>query len=200
MIPDKLLINLKILSKIQKNGRISRSYDGIISLESCNIYQPLKRFFSKDSRKQAVFEINSIITESITNLNNIFNSKYINKIYYNSEEFYKHCEAIELLLEELSFACEGIENLKFTYQSDPNISSQIDIIIIKTKSNIKEFTLKLENTKSLNSFNVAKTHFDEYISNSITVPKTSPTSIDINIGSLNEQQIDKQSLINCVSI
>lgn len=198
MIPDKLLINLKILSKIQKNGRISRSYDGIISLESCNIYQSLKRFLSKDSRKQAVFEINSIITESITNLNNIFNSKYINKIYYNSEEFYKHCEAIELLLEELSSACEGIENLKFTYQSDPNISSQIDIIIIKTKSNVKEFTLKLENTKSLNSFNVAKTHLDEYISNS--VPKTPPTSIDINFGSLNEQQIDKQSLINCASI
>ena len=62
MIPDKLLINLKIISKIQKNGRISRSYDGIISLESDVIYQSIKRFVCNDSRKQAIFEINSVIT------------------------------------------------------------------------------------------------------------------------------------------
>ena len=49
MIPDKLLINLKILSKIQKNGRITRSYDGIVSLESETYYQSLKRFLSNDS-------------------------------------------------------------------------------------------------------------------------------------------------------
>ena len=32
MLPDKLLINLRILSKIQKNGRITKSNEGIINL------------------------------------------------------------------------------------------------------------------------------------------------------------------------
>ena len=60
MLPDKLFINLKILGKIQKNGRICRSYDGIISLENDNFYQSVKRTLSSDSRKQSIFEINSM--------------------------------------------------------------------------------------------------------------------------------------------
>ena len=77
MIPDKLLINLKIISKIQKNGRITRSYDGIISLENEIFYQSIKRFFSNDSRRQATFEISSVVNEAIDMLRHILNSKYI---------------------------------------------------------------------------------------------------------------------------
>ena len=71
MIPDKLLINLKIISKIQKNGRISRSYDGIISLESDVIYQSIKRFVLNDSRKQAIFEINTKAYEPLLKLSDL---------------------------------------------------------------------------------------------------------------------------------
>lgn len=199
MIPDKLLINLKILSKIQKNGRISRSYDGIISLESSNIYQPLKRFLSSDSRRQAVFEINSIIIECVNNLKNIINSKYTNKFYYNSDEFVKQCDAIDLLITELSYACNGIENLKFTYQSDPNISSQLDIIIIKTNSYIKDFSTKLKNLKSLSQINIQSTHIDDYVSNNIQI-KTPPNSVDINMQDINTDFDINKTLINCASI
>ena len=83
MIPDKLFINLKILSKIQKNGRISRSSDGIIALEHETFYQSLKRFVTSDSRRQSVFEINSIINETIECMSNIVNSKFMNKMYSN---------------------------------------------------------------------------------------------------------------------
>jgi excinuclease UvrABC helicase subunit UvrB len=55
MIPDKLLINLKIISKIQKNGRIARSYDGIISLENDVFYQSIKRFMTSDSRRFTIY-------------------------------------------------------------------------------------------------------------------------------------------------
>ena len=193
MIPDKLLINLRILSKIQKNGRITRSYDGIISLEQGNIYQPVKRFITNDSRKQAVFEINSIIVECITNLTNIINSKYTNKAF--SDEFHKNCESIELLLSELISACNGIENLKFTYQNDPNISSQIDIILIKTKSHIKEFSTKLNIISKNNSINY---HIDDYISQ--TYPKTPPPSVDIQHERDTHEIFERQSLLNCASI
>ena len=45
MIPDKLLVNLRILGKIQKNGKITKSIDGIISLESDNsLYKNIKRY------------------------------------------------------------------------------------------------------------------------------------------------------------
>jgi hypothetical protein len=143
MIPDKLLINLKIISKIQKNGRITRSYDGIISLENEIFYQSIKRFFSNDSRRQATFEINSVITETLDILHHILNSKYMHKNFYQTDEYIKNCENLSLILTELEAAKAGIENLKFTYQNDQNISSQIDIVILKINTNIRDFTQKL---------------------------------------------------------
>lgn len=143
MIPDKLFINLKILSKIQKNGRISRSSDGIIALEHETFYQSLKRFVTSDSRRQSVFEINSIINETIECMNNIVNSKFMNKMYSNTDEYYKNCETLSLLLKELSAAKNGIENLKFTYSADPNVNSQLDILVIKINSSIKDLQHKL---------------------------------------------------------
>jgi len=143
MIPDKLLINLKIISKIQKNGRITRSYDGIISLENNVFYQAIKRFISNDSRKQAIFEINSIISESINILHHILNSKYMNKTFNETDEYIKNCENISLILSELELSKQGIENLKFTYQNDPNIISQIDILILKINTTIKDVNNKL---------------------------------------------------------
>lgn len=143
MIPDKLFINLKILSKIQKNGRISRSSDGMIALEHETFYQSLKRFVTSDSRRQSVFEINSIINETIECMNNIVNSKFMNKMYNNTDEYYKNCETLGLLLKELTSAKVGIENLKFTYSADPNVNSQLDILIIKINSSIKDMQHKL---------------------------------------------------------
>lgn len=143
MIHDKLLINLKIISKIQKNGRIARSYDGIISLESDTVYQPLKRFLTSDSRKQAVFEINSIICECIDTIHHILNSKYTNINFCQTDEYFKNCEKLNLLITEMGFSKIGIENLKFTYQNDPNIVTQLDILILKIVTTIRDIGQKL---------------------------------------------------------
>jgi len=143
MIPDKLFINLKILGKIQKNGRISRSIDGVIALENESFYQSIKRFVTNDSRRQSVFEINSIINETIDCMNHIVNSKFMNKMYSNTDEYYKNCEDLNLLVKELALSKTGIENLKFTYSADPNVNSQLDILMIKIESSIKDIQHKL---------------------------------------------------------
>lgn len=144
MLPDKLLINLRILSKIQKNGRITKSVEGIINLENDNVYKNIKRFIYSDSRRQSVFEINSIIDECSFQLNNLINSKYINPTYKNTSEYIRNMEIISLLMDELAKAKLGIENLKFTYKNDPNIISQIDIIILKINSIVKDVNVRLE--------------------------------------------------------
>jgi hypothetical protein len=186
MIPDKLLINLKIISKIQKNGRIARSFDGIISLENDAFYQSIKRFVTNDSRKQAVFEINSVITECIDILHHITNSKFMNKIYYQSGEYIKNCECIGLLLKEMELAKTGVENLKFTYQNDPNIVSQIDIVILKINTTIKDFYQKLM-------------YFQNYIQNdqynffTQTSPQEIPKTFDVK---QNQQSESFESKLN----
>jgi hypothetical protein len=162
MIPDKLLINLKIISKIQKNGRISRSYDGIISLESDVFYQSIKRFMLNDSRKQAIFEINSVITESIEMLNHIINSKHMNKNFSQTSEYIKNCENLNLILTEMERAKLGIENLKFTYQTDHNIASQIDILILKINTTIKDIGQKLVYFQSFTPISNQEHHQEQY--------------------------------------
>lgn len=144
MLPDKLLINLRILSKIQKNGRITKSNEGIINLESTSLYKGLKRFIYNDSRKQSVFEINSIIDETSMTFQHLLNSKFLNKNFQNTPEYVKKIEVINLLLKELSEARNGVENLRFTYRSDQNIISQIDIVILKIDSIIKDTIYHLE--------------------------------------------------------
>jgi len=155
MLPDKLLINLRILSKIQKNGRITKSTDGIINIESNTMYKFIKRYLNNDGRKQSVFEINSIIDETENIFQHLMNNKYMNKNYNTTSEYSKTIELIQLLLKELTDAKCGIENLKFTYKNDQNIISQIDIIIIKINTIIKNISFELEK----NGFNTIQLNY-----------------------------------------
>jgi hypothetical protein len=145
-VSDKLLINLKIISKIQKNGRISRSNDGIILLETSSFYKSLKRFISSDSRKQSLFEINSVILECIEVLHNLLNSKYMHYQRHQTRseqlkrnpEFIKSIDNVKLIITELENAKIGVENLKFTYRNDQNTVSQLDIILMKISTTLQD--------------------------------------------------------------
>ena len=143
-IPDKLLINLRIISNIQKNGRIKRSMDGIISLDGDYMfYQSIRRFLNNDSRKQSVFEINSVITECHEKIKEIINNRYMNNQNSNKEEFIQNTELLHLIYKSLKNALEGIKNLKFTYIDDHNTVSQLDIIILKIQNILKETIFKI---------------------------------------------------------
>lgn len=189
-LPDKLFINLKIIAKIQKNGRISRSSDGIISLEDNNFYQSIKRFVTSDSRKQSIFEINSIVNETLDCLINIVNSKFMNKTYSNTDEYYKNYESITLIVKEISKSKIGIENLKFTYTKDANITSQLDILIIKINSSIKDMNYKLAYFESL----LPKIYQSEIITERNLLPNyyinSTNNTNNINTDSINDENID----------
>lgn len=160
MLPDKLLINLRILSKIQKNGRITKSIDGIINLEQMSLYKGIKRFLNNDSRKQSVYEINSIIDETRATFDHLLNNKFMNKSYSNTTEYIKIVEAINLLLKELHDAKFGVENLKFTYKTDENIVSQIDILILKINTILKNISHDLDKN-GVNEINMSSYNDDE---------------------------------------
>lgn len=151
MISDKLLINLKILSKLQKNGKLARSCDGIIALEHDTFYQPIKRFLSSDSRNQTICEVNSIISDCINTIRNIVNCKFLNPFYSQTDEYSKGCEELSLLLDELANAKNGIECLKFTYQSDANIASKLDVSLLRIDITLRDVTNKYNYLTSFNS-------------------------------------------------
>lgn len=148
MIPDKILINLKILSKIPKNGRICKSFNGIIALDQESITQSIRRFFRSDSRNQSILEINSIIQETIDYVYHILRSKTISEEYLDSDEYRHNVDDLEMLQRELNLAKTGIENLKFTYENDQTIISKIDIILLKITNILNELKIKIPFLKS----------------------------------------------------
>ena len=107
------------------------------------MYKNIKRYIYNDNRKQSVYEINSIINDATITISHLLNSKNIIPDTSTIDRNYT-LEIIEMLLNELSFAINGIHNLKFTYKSDENIVSQIDIILLKINSLIKNTNFKLE--------------------------------------------------------
>jgi hypothetical protein len=113
-------------------------------LEQDNVLQSIRRFLTKDSRKQALFEINSIINECICTVDNILNSKYIHSMNTDNEMFIKHCEYLDIIITEMENAKGGLQNLKFTYTSDHNTASQLDIALLKMSNTIKDVRHKLK--------------------------------------------------------
>lgn len=142
-VPDKLLINLRILGNVQKNGRIARSYDGIIAIEDETFYQSFKRFLTNDSRRQAIQEIASIMNECSEIMKFITTSKAMSMEFAHTDDFFKGCENLNILLREMKRAKIGIENLKFTYAEDINVVSQMDVIILKFSNIIRDLSFKL---------------------------------------------------------
>lgn len=182
-VPDKLLINLRILGNVQKNGRIARSYDGIISIEGDTFYQSFKRFLTNDSRRQAIQEITSIMNECSDIMKFITTSKAMSMELAHTDEFFKGCENLNILLKEMRGAKNGIENLKFTYAEDINVVSQLDVVILKFSNIIRDLTYKLSYFQSaLNNVNY----------NSMPDPK-SQHEIIIDMTSINEINNTKSS-------
>jgi hypothetical protein len=67
----------------------------------------------------------------------------MNRHLAQSDEFMKNYENLQLLVSELDQARLGIEKLKFTYQNDPNIVCQLDIIVLKVTTSIRDISNKL---------------------------------------------------------
>lgn len=157
-IPEKLLINLKIISKIPKNGRITKSSDGIIYLESNYFFKSVKRFLLSDSRRQSVSELSSIYSEAIHLIQNL--------LFVIDIDPEKNLELLDLMLSSIKESEKGILNLKFTYKYDFNTLSQLDVILIKINSLLKDgfkrmyfFQKKYENILNENGNLLLNQHF-----------------------------------------
>ena len=113
---DNIIINLKIISKIQKGQKVSVQ-GPILSLEYYSyIPEFIRRWFKKDGREKTINQIKFYIDNAI-------------KIDNNQ----KH-----RIINELEQSKKGIENLKVTYNDDVTIIAKIDIILEHIDEYIKK--------------------------------------------------------------
>jgi hypothetical protein len=112
---DYILTNLKILSLVQINQKVS-IYKGHLQID----YRPLqfiKRWLNKDSRESLVVFLNDLL-------------KKINHLFKNYEENLK--EVISTILNEMDKI--KLNNLKITYADDPITVVKLDTICLHFKN------------------------------------------------------------------
>ena len=154
---DKLLVDLKVLSRIPDGGRIATRSNNCIEIEKHTWYTSMIRWLRGDNRNDAYSTIKSTINDAISIC------KYGIKTYSKTDP--SSPEILDILLRidyELRTAIDGIENLKNTYNiaDDLSIVAKFDVVIENAKKQIQELN------EFLKKNNVPFIHFDSNSNNS----------------------------------
>lgn len=131
---ERILLNLRIISKIPQNGRLKRMYHGVLSLEDEGYFVSLRRFINQDGRSQAIKDINSVLNEAINEIRSLSIGEDVDG------------EKIQTLYSTLAKAVTGIENLRTTYQNDVVTEARFDILIDKIHSQLGDIKKREEET------------------------------------------------------
>ncbi|CAK0775850.1 hypothetical protein CVIRNUC_004312 [Coccomyxa viridis] len=128
---DVLLINLQILSKVPKYGRLKRAVNGLISLEDAAVFTNLKRWVLADGRHQSMADIRRIVDDAEERVLALLDSRFLGEA---SEE--GRCVDAKLtnLYNALSGAVHGMESLSTTYAADLTLVAELDIVMVKIEA------------------------------------------------------------------
>lgn len=137
MLSD-ILLNLSILSKVKKGGRICKDRNGKIYIDSSWSLQGIFRTLKRYDRYQTINDIQHVINEAFEKVKDTVESMSF-KIYKVKEsptdsevrEHMKKVADLDALCKALVNCIKGIENLKYTYSEldDESIVSGLDLII-----------------------------------------------------------------------
>ena len=153
---DSLLLDLKIISKIEEGNKICVSGSYNLYIDNSTVLQSFKRWYNNDSRIATINYIENTLNNTlfITNLilkneteiqlsskqkrENLVQSISEMKIIENLHFKEGNSQLLKRFYLEMINATDGLKNLKITYQTDISISSKIQIIIDKFTNRIKK--------------------------------------------------------------
>jgi len=125
-----LLTKLEYISMIERGQK--PCFSDMTFVQSNSWFGAWKRLFSGENRKNLLFEIEQIIDRTILAVEEYHNKEYI-----------------KLLLENLSKAKVGIENLILTYTEHPDTVSNLRVHIINIDLTLKKFGFKPDSKSKL---------------------------------------------------
>ena len=150
MTEDTVLLNLSIISQIQRGNKLNTTED-IIKIDNRYI-QSLFRFVDGDGRNKTVEKITAIVNDTFKHIDNIFKSE--NTSTGRTSYFMdNNSQKLQQFKYNMENAGKGLENLKETYCYDITICSSIQQLIRKLKGRIikieKVLTIKNKDTSEM---------------------------------------------------
>lgn len=144
---DKLLTNLKVIGKIGPGFKINTK-GKYIQLDDTTYWQGFTRWYRGDSRDTMYEKIHNTIVSCNKVIMMVINDfkEDPNKVSH----LYNDCtpsDFLEIMYNILRNAKNGMECLKDTYNSDPTLSSRLEIDIISVQNQIFLINSTINNCK-----------------------------------------------------
>ena len=148
---ENVLTNLKILSQIRANDKLSKDTEGTLIIDKPYMGQGAVRWWYSDSRDNTVEHLEKIIQDTFKIIDEVYSSEITqhNGSDIENNYYYKHSlpnnyfksensSQLQRFSIELNNSTKGLENLKITYKDDIKICSRVDVIIEKINIRIKK--------------------------------------------------------------
>lgn len=148
---ENVLTNLKILSNIRPNDKLSNDNEGTLIIDKPYMFQGAVRWWYSDSRDNTVEHLEKIIQDTFKIIDQVYSSEITqnngsdieNNYYYKHSlpnNYFKSENSAQLqrFSNELNNTIKGLENLKITYKNDIKICSRVDVIVEKINIRIKK--------------------------------------------------------------
>ena len=133
---DKLMTNLKVISRVNQHEKISTTSEQMRSDGTAGWLQTLRRWWNEESRDVNLNTITCVIDNAFAQLN-LYHQKVDPT---QSEKIF-----IIMLKDDLSNTVKGLTNLKITYGDDSVVQARIDLLIQRIKTYLQ---MKFEKKES----------------------------------------------------
>ena len=161
---DNLLINLRIIGRLEENGRVSTTSRTNVSIEKETWGQGVKRLVWKDSRKHAYEAIKANVNAVFEISSQLLDSNYLNDSIadwadtpaeFRRAEREKIYQALKNVSRDLRASIKGISNLsRTTYNNDVNIQEKLQQIIQNIELHVSEIDKKIATSKTTSIVNI----------------------------------------------
>lgn len=141
---DELIINLKVLSKLDKNNKLTTKEKFLNLQSSYMLPEFLSRWWNGDNRDESLKFLDNLATKSI-----------------------KFLKENDDLLQNIQESLVGLENLKDTYSKCTQTNARLDVIIEKINKGITEYLelKKINEEKLSSSVNLKDLNLNDIIEN-----------------------------------
>jgi len=134
---EQLLFNLRIISELKKSDKLTY-YDNQFIINEPGYKQGLYRWFYDQDRAKTLENINLLIDETFSHIDNTF-KKELSEGRYESHRtervlYENNSQKLQKFREALLDCCKGLDKLKATYEEDRSMSSGISLIVDKVKT------------------------------------------------------------------
>lgn len=121
--------NLSTLSKVNKGDKLNLdNKTNLISIDEPFMFQGLWRYCNNISRKDAVY----LITKLFNDIDLYINSQYLKEVEFNKKTSLPHhnisiklSNTISILINYIKDSLKGLDNLKITYETDPDTVQEL---------------------------------------------------------------------------